>query len=97
MTTSSMMMMMMSTNQRKMSSQSKPRMRAIKVKLLESPYLSDYESIEDISICTVVTAIDLSTGETIILKFGQGLWFGDRMSHSLLNPNQRRIFGLKVG
>jgi len=46
-----------------------------------SPYLSEYESIEDIPICTAATAVDLDTRETIILEFGQGLWFGDGMSH----------------
>ena len=58
-----------------------------------SPYLSEYESMEDIPICTAATAVDLDTGETIILEFGQGLWFEDRMSHSLINPNQCRSFG----
>jgi len=61
-----------------------------------SPYLSEYESMEDISICTAATSVDLDRGETIILEFGQGLWFGDRMSHSLINPNQCRSFGLSV-
>jgi len=43
-----------------------------------SPYLSEYDSITDIPICTATTAVDLDSGETIILEFGQGLWFGDR-------------------
>jgi len=61
-----------------------------------SPYLSEYDSINDIPICTAATAVDLDTGETIILEFGQGLWFGDRMTHSLINPNQCRAYGLSV-
>jgi len=61
-----------------------------------SPYLSEYDSINDIPICTAATAVDLDTGETIILEFGQGLWFGDRMNHSLINPNQSRAYGLSV-
>ena len=61
-----------------------------------SPYLSEYDSINDIPICTATTAVDLVTGETIILEFGQGLWFGDRMNHSLINPNQSRAYGLSV-
>ena len=61
-----------------------------------SPYLSEYDSITDIPICTAATAVDLDTGETIILEFGQGLWFGDRMNHSLINPNQCRVYGLSV-
>jgi len=61
-----------------------------------SPYLSEYDSITDIPICTAATAVDLNTGETIILEFGQGLWFGDRMNHSLINPNKYRVYGLSV-
>ena len=61
-----------------------------------SPYLSEYASIEDIPICTAATAVDLDSGETIILEFGQGLWFGDRMCHSLINPNQCRSFGISM-
>ena len=61
-----------------------------------SPYLSDYDTIHDIPICTASTAVDLDSGETIILEFGQGLWFGERMGHSLINPNQCRSFGIHV-
>ena len=61
-----------------------------------SPYLSEYDSLSDIPICTAATAVDLDSGETIILEFGQGLWFGERMEHSLINPNQCRSFGIRV-
>ena len=61
-----------------------------------SPYLSEYNSLSDIPICTAATAVDLDSGETIILEFGQGLWLGERMEHSLINPNQCRSFGVRV-
>ncbi len=61
-----------------------------------SPYLSEYDSLGDIPICTAATAVDLESGETVILEFGQGLWFGKRMEHSLINPNQCRAFGIRV-
>ena len=67
-----------------------------------SPYLSEYISISDIPdipdipICTAATAVDMDSGETIILEFGQGLWFGDRLNHSLINPNQCRSYGISV-
>ena len=61
-----------------------------------SPYLSEYDSITDIPICTAATAVDMDSGETIILEFGQGLWFGDRLNHSLINPNQCRSYGISV-
>jgi len=38
----------------------------------------------------------MDSGETIILEFGQGLWFGDRVNHSLINPNQCRSYGISV-
>ena len=40
--------------------------------------------------------MELASGETIILEFGQGLWFGNRMEHSLINPNQCRAFGINI-
>ena len=61
-----------------------------------SPFLSEYDSVTDVPICTAATAVDLESGETIILEFGQGLWFGERMEHSLINPNQCRSFGIRV-
>jgi len=61
-----------------------------------SQYLSKYNSVNDIPICTAATAVELDTGETIILQFGQGLWFGDRLNHSLINPNQCRSYGISV-
>ena len=32
----------------------------------------------------------------IILIFGQGLWFGNRMKKTLINPNQFRDFGIPI-
>ena len=43
-----------------------------------------------------MTAVEIDSGEKIILEFGQGLWFGERMEHSLVNPNQCRAFGIRV-
>ena len=42
-----------------------------------SPFLVEYESQMDIPIVTAATAYDNEKGETLILMFGQGLWFGD--------------------
>ena len=38
----------------------------------------------------------LDSREVVILEFGQGLWFGNRMKKSLINPNQCRKFGIKI-
>ena len=61
-----------------------------------SPFLSTYKAVENIRICSAATAVTLESGETIILVFGQGLWFGDKMHKSLINPNQCRAFGVGV-
>ena len=61
-----------------------------------SPFLSEYETMPDVEICSAATAYTASTGETIILIFGQGLWFGDRMDKSLINPNQCRAHNVPV-
>ena len=44
-----------------------------------SPFLDELGSTENVEICTGATAWTHSSGETIILIFGQGLWFGPRM------------------
>jgi hypothetical protein len=44
--------------------------------------------IKDVPIHTCATAFDHPDGETVILVFGQALYLGDAMEHSLLSPNQ---------
>ncbi len=61
-----------------------------------SPFLSEYQEQENIQICTGATAYTKENGEVIILIFGQGLWFGNRMERSLINPYQCRAFGIGV-
>ena len=62
-----------------------------------SPFLeNEYDAQNNVQICSAVTAVDLDSGETILLEAGQGLWFGDRMARSLINPNQLRAFGIPV-
>ena len=42
------------------------------------------------------TASTSHTGQLYILVFGQGIWFGDRMDRSLVNPNQCRFNGISL-
>ena len=50
-----------------------------------------------VPIGTIATAwVDPKSGETFILEFPESLYFGDRMSHTLLCPNQLRAHGLIV-
>ena len=34
--------------------------------------------------------------EPYLLVFNEGLWMGDKMEHTLVNPNQMRLFGITV-
>ena len=61
-----------------------------------SPFLAEYSEQVNIPICTAATSYTLSTGEVILLIFGQGLWFGNRMEKSLINPNQCRAFDVPI-
>ena len=61
-----------------------------------APFLAEYSEQLNIPICTGATACTLDSGECVILVFGQGLWFGNRMDKTLLNPNQCRSFGIMI-
>ena len=54
-----------------------------------TPYTDAYEAIKSVPIATAGTAwTSTETGKIYILVFHEGLWMGDQMEHSLLNPNQ---------
>ena len=60
-------------------------------------YTDTYEAIKSVPIATAGTSwTSTETGETYILVFHEGLWMGDQMEHSLLNPNQLRYFEVTV-
>jgi len=48
-----------------------------------SPFLPEYSEQFDVPIVTGAIAVDLENGSTMILIFGQGLWFKDKMDKSL--------------
>ena len=39
---------------------------------------------------------DDATGQTYILVFHEALYYGNKLDHSLINPNQLRNYGIKV-
>ena len=60
-----------------------------------SPFSDEYSKMTDIPVASAATAWDdPETGKTTILIFHQGLWFGDKLPHSLINPNQCRMHGI---
>ena len=46
-----------------------------------SPFLPEYAEQMNVPIFTGVTALAIDSGEVVILEFGKGLWFGNRMDH----------------
>ena len=63
-----------------------------------APYNSNaYDPEKDIPIVTAATAYtNQATGEVTIIVINEALWFGDKLQHSLINPNQLRFAGLTV-
>jgi len=62
-----------------------------------APYHPDYNSMQDVPIVQAGIAYDdPETGETLILIINQGLYFGESLPVSLLNPNQMRFNGVEV-
>ena len=61
------------------------------------PYADLYKPICDVPIVTGATAVTSSTtGKTFILVFHEAIWMGGQLDHSLINPNQRRHYGVTV-
>jgi len=61
------------------------------------PFSDDYEPMKQVPIAKVATAYDdPSTGETYILIFGQALYMGQSLDHTLICPNQARANGVVV-
>ena len=52
-----------------------------------SLFLPKYPEQLDVHVFTGATEFDMGNGSLVILIFGQGLWFGDIMDKSLINPN----------
>ena len=62
-----------------------------------SPVSEQYTSLTNIPVATAATAWDDPvSGETTILLFHQGLWFGDSLTNSQINPNQCRMHGVQL-
>ena len=52
------------------------------------PYNDAYAPIENVTIVTAATAFNHSDGKIYILVFHESLYYGTKMKHSLINPNQ---------
>mmetsp|Transcript_27017 Transcript_27017/g.74233 ORF Transcript_27017/g.74233 Transcript_27017/m.74233 type:complete len:123 (-) Transcript_27017:2242-2610(-) len=54
------------------------------------PFSPDLEPIKGIPIGTCVTAYTAPNGKVWLIYFHEALYFGDKLSHSLICPNQIR-------
>ena len=60
-----------------------------------APFLLSYGATRSIPVCTGITAYDQpDSRETMLLEYPQGLFFGEKMDQSLINPNQSRMHGI---
>jgi hypothetical protein len=60
-------------------------------------YSQEYDTVKDVPIVRGATAVqDQDTGEAHIMIMNEGRWCGNRMNHSLINPNQLRHFQIEV-
>lgn len=59
------------------------------------PYDKSYDPMTNVPIVKGGTAYDDPvTGATYILVFNEGLYYGSKLDHSLINPNQVRSYGV---
>ena len=59
------------------------------------PYDKSYQPVENVPIVTGATAYDDPvSGATFILVINEGLFYGSKLDHSLINPNQIRANGI---
>jgi len=62
-----------------------------------SGFSDNVTPMKDITIVNAAVAYDVpETGEVVILVINQALYFGNSLSHILLNPNQMRINNLTI-
>jgi hypothetical protein len=62
-----------------------------------SAFADHIETVDNVHIVSGAMAWDDPVrGETFVLVMNESLWLGDRMSVTLLNPNQCRLYGVKV-
>ena len=52
-----------------------------------SPLIPENSEQMNVPIFTGVTALKIDSGKVVILEFGKGLWFGNRMEKLVISPN----------
>ena len=62
-----------------------------------SPYSSEYKAVWNVPVVTGATVwMNPMDGTAYLLVFHESLWMGDKLDHTLVNPNQLRAYGVSV-
>ena len=62
-----------------------------------SPYSSQYKAVRNVPVVTGATVwTNAADGTAYLLIFHESLWMGDKLDHTLVNPNQLRTYGVSV-
>eukprot|EP00804_Cyclotella_cryptica_P002136 CCRYP_006553-RA/>CCRYP_006553-RA protein AED:0.41 eAED:0.40 QI:0/0/0/1/0/0/2/0/181 len=61
-----------------------------------SRFHQSFDSIKIVPVAQVATAIITDSGATFVLVVDEALIVGNTMTHSLINPNQIRAYGISV-
>ena len=62
-----------------------------------SPYSSEYEAVQNVPIVTGATVWTNATdGTAYLLIFHESLWMGDKLDHTLVNPNQLWAYSVSI-
>ena len=62
-----------------------------------SPYSSVYEAVRNVPVVTgAMVWMNIMDGMAYLLIFHESLWMGDKLDHTLVNPNQLRAYGVGI-
>ena len=62
-----------------------------------SPYSSEYKAVQNIPVVTgAMVWTNPMEGTAYLLVFHESLWMGDKLDHTLVNPNQLQAYGVSV-
>ena len=62
-----------------------------------SPYSSEYKAVQNVPVVTGAKVLmNIMDGMTYLLIFHESLWMGDKLDHTLVNPNQLRPYGVSI-
>ena len=62
-----------------------------------SPYSSQYEGVQNVPVVTgAMVWTNAADGMAYLLIFHESLWMGDKLDHTLVDPNQLQAYGVSI-